>query len=867
MKDALAFLENTDAVAFAVLGVVTALGWVRRRDHSMGFLALAIVLLSLVILLGRIPAQYTPPLLPQLNLIAFMGAAYAMLRFRGSLIPLQPKWHIAALVAIVLATAAELAAQGLAAAGVAPANLATGVAVILLLVWAGVIVEPIIRFWLVARGLPAVQAWRLRSLSFGLGGIVLVLLIAIGSLAFRSNPLLQLLILFGELLIVPLLYVSFSPPAWLRRQWRASEEEGLRAFMQDTLLLGEDPVMMADQALEWAMRLVGGAAAVVFDSTGGRVASRGLGADQIKTLAQRLPQLTQGVNRLNLDGAGRTLFVLPIAGPGPDGHLVVLAGPFSPKFGGDELSRVQQFMTALAAAVDKARLLTELKDANAELLEANRHKTVFLANMSHELRTPLNSILGFSEMLIDSPNGQFPEATRMRFLEQIHSSGKHLLGLINDILDLSKVEAGQMDLRLTTVSVADVAGQVVATAEPLAARKHIKIELETAGANQIVADDGKLKQMILNLVSNAIKFTPDGGTVIIAAAQMADRMVISVADNGIGIAEKDLKRIFTEFQQVDSGSNRTQQGTGLGLALTRSFATLHGGEVRVESELGKGSRFTIDLPMDAHHDRVAAPVTEVAGDVSVPLVLIVEDDPASAELLARQIARGGFRTKVARTGTEALALVQKLKPDAITIDVMLPDIDGWEILKRLKGNRATNDIPTILVTVVDNPELGTALGANDYFVKPVDAKELVKRLLAFNFKNKSGGRQTCILVIDDQAANRDWLKHVMEPAGFKVILADGGRAGIELARSRKPDLVMLDLVMPDLDGFDVVEALGKDAATKAIPIMVLTAKQLTEGDVAQLNGHVTTIVERGPVGDVDLLARLVAALNKPGVPA
>jgi CheY-like chemotaxis protein len=332
-----------------------------------------------------------------------------------------------------------------------------------------------------------------------------------------------------------------------------------------------------------------------------------------------------------------------------------------------------------------------------------------------------------------------------------------------------------------------------------------------------------------------------------------------------------MKRLFTEFQQVDSGANRTQQGTGLGLALTRRFAALHGGEVRVESELGKGSRFMIDLPVDAGHSRVSAVpsggFTEIAGDVSLPLILIVEDEPASAELLARQIARGGFRTKVARTGTEALTMVDELKPDAITIDVVLPDIDGWEILKRLKGNHATNEIPAILVSVVDNPELGAALGADDYFVKPVDAKELVKRLGTFAFKNKVGGRPTCILVVDDQAANRDWLKHVLEPAGFKVILARGGREGIELARSRRPDLVMLDLVMPDVDGFEVVKALGVDNATSEIPIMILTAKHLTEADVAQLSGHVATIVERGSIGDVDLLARLVGALNKPTVPA
>jgi DNA-binding response OmpR family regulator len=291
----------------------------------------------------------------------------------------------------------------------------------------------------------------------------------------------------------------------------------------------------------------------------------------------------------------------------------------------------------------------------------------------------------------------------------------------------------------------------------------------------------------------------------------------------------------------------------------------------VESELGKGSRFTIDLPVDAHPHLVSATpdggLTKVATDVTLPLVLIIEDDPASAELLERQMARGGFRTKVASTGKEALAMAHDLKPDAITLDVLLPDTDGWEILKRLKGNQATNEIPLILVSVVDNPELGAALGADDYFVKPVDAKELVKRLRSFDFKNKVGHRKTCVLVVDDEAANREWLKHVLEPAGYKVILAKGGREGIDLARSRQPDLVMLDLLMPDVDGFDVVEALGKHSATNAIPIMIVTAKHLTEADVAQLSGHVATIVERGSIGDVDLLAQLLAALNRPGVRA
>jgi signal transduction histidine kinase/CheY-like chemotaxis protein len=865
LNEALSYLENAGAIAFVLLGVATAVGWARRRDRSLGFLALAIVLLSLVSLLGRIPAGYQPPLLPQISLLIFMGSSYALLRFRGALIPLPLNWHAVAVVAMLVASGGFLAAQGLVAAGGAPKSLLTGAGIVLVLVWSATILEPIIRFWLVARTLPAVQAWRLRSLSFGFGGLVAILLFAVGASATASQPLVQVLIQVAVLLIVPLLYVSFSPPAWLRRQWRSSEEEGLRAFMQDQLL-GGDPLKLADRALEWAMRLVGGAAAASYDGGGGRLASRGLDPNQLSDLDQHLSDLSEGVSRFAIDGVDRTLLVLPIAGDGPEGRLVVLAGPFTPNFGGEELNRVQQFMTAIAAAVDRGRLLEKVKEANAELLEANRHKSVFLANMSHELRTPLNAILGFSELLIDSTNGRFPDATKKRFLEQIHSSGQHLLELINDILDLSKIEAGQMELRLQVVSVADLVSQVVATVEPLAAKKQIHLELEAAGAGQIIADEGKVRQMILNLVSNAIKFTSDGGIVTIEAARVANRLEIVVADNGMGIAEEDIDRMFKEFQQVDSGANRTQQGTGLGLALTRSFAILHGGDVRVESELGKGSRFTIDLPVEARSpDPVLRPlngsVGKAVGDPTRPLVVIVEDDPAAAELLTRQIERAGFRTEIARTGADAVTMAKEHRPAAITLDIELPDVDGWEVLTRLKRDTMTSDIPVIVVSIVDNPELATALGALDYFVKPVEARELIHRLSSFNIKRKSGGRQTCVLVVDDEAFNRDWLKHVLEPAGFTVLLAKGGQEAIDLARARNPDLVMLDLVMPEVDGFDVVEALSEHASTEAIPIMVLTAKDLTGGDIDQLNGRVSRILRRGSTGAVDLVNQLHTVLN------
>jgi len=863
VKGVIAFMQNVDALAFVLLGVAVGIGWARRRDRSLGFLALAIILLSSVSLLGRLPTllHFTPPLMSEISLIAFVGCGYALLRYRSSLIPLPYRWHAVAVVAVAAAGASFVAARYLAAAKAIPAGAEAAAAIALIVVWSAIVIEPIVRFWLVARGLPAVQAWRLRSLSLGFAGIVAILLIAVGAGTAASNGGVQLAIQLTVLAIVPLLYVSFAPPAWLRREWRASEEEGLRVFMQDLLLLHESRASLANRALEWAMRLAGGASAVALEADGGLLASRGLDPEQVAQIKQAIGPLRPGVNRVELDGAGTSLLLLQIGGMKDGGRLAVLAGPFTPGFGTDEISRVQQFMTAVATALDRARLLDRLKETNVQLHEANRHKSVFLASMSHELRTPLNAILGFSELLIDAPEGQHSLPTQLRFLQQIHSSGKHLLGLINDILDLSKIEAGQMELRLQMVSISDVADQVRNTVEPLAGEKHIRLETDVSGLGEIEADAGKLKQMLLNLVSNAIKFTPEGGSVFISGHRLANAAEISVSDTGIGIAESDQSRIFHEFQQVDAGVDRQQQGTGLGLTLTRRFARLHGGDVRVDSEPGKGSVFTIHMPLRAVPvGRVVEPLDSLVlssrPDESAPLVLVVEDDPPAAELLARQLERAGFRAETVRSGSDVIDRARQSKPAAITLDILLPDLDGWEVLNRLKHDEATSSIPVIVISVVDNPELGIALGALDYFVKPVPAKELITRLRRFHFGSNGAGDKTQVLVVDDERANRDWLTQVLEPAGFGVIPAVGGREAIELARSRRPDLVLLDLMMPEVSGFDVVEAIRSDKALASTPIMVLTAKDLTEADKRQLNGRVSNILHRGSTGASDLVSLL-----------
>jgi signal transduction histidine kinase/CheY-like chemotaxis protein len=859
LKDLISFLGNVSALAFFALGLATAIGWLRRRDGSLGWLALAIILLSFVSLASRAAslAHVSSPVVTVVTVLALVGSAYALLRYRGSLIRLPRAWHIFAVAAMAVGTAGFLASQVLVASHSAARELETVAAIVLVLIWSAVVTEPTIRFWLVARRLPPVQAWRLRSLSLGFAGIVAILIFAIVAGALAANPAVQVVIQLVVIAIVPLLYLSFSPPTWVRREWRSAEEDGLRAFMEE-LLVSEDRDALTRRSLEWAMRLVGGAAAATFDGGGLPRNSVGLDKEDLADLQSNLVSVPNGVSRAEVRGTDRTVLRLPISGLTNPGALVVLAGPFTPGFGAEEVIRVQQFMSAFVTAIDRLHLIVQLKESNLRLLEADKHKSVFLASMSHELRTPLNAILGFSELLIDADNGQFSPSTRRRFLEQIHSSGKHLLGLINDILDLSKIEAGQMELRLQNISIAEVVQQVLSTVEPLAAQKKIAITGTEVDAGAITADAGKVKQMLLNLVSNSVKFTPEGGVVTVRAVRLADTVELSVADNGIGIAAEDQDRIFHEFQQVDSGVGRQQTGTGLGLTLTRRFANLHGGDVRLESELGKGSVFTISLPVEARRAPVVI-LPSVAGDRgrtdARPLVLVVEDDPPAAELLCRQIERAGFQTDVARTGTDALAKARERRPAAITLDILLPDLDGWEVLTRLKRDERTSDIPVVVVSVVDNPELGIALGALDYFVKPVPARDLISRLGRFTFAHRAGDRVT-VLVVDDEEANRDWLRRVLEPAGFAVVEASGGTQAIELLHSLRPDLVLLDLMMPEVTGFDVVEAMRADEATRSTPVMVLTAKTLTESDIRQLNGHVSTILRRGTTGAADLLGLL-----------
>ena len=532
--------------------------------------------------------------------------------------------------------------------------------------------------------------------------------------------------------------------------------------------------------------------------------------------------------------------------------------------------RVSERKTANGGVVAIYADITEMKRHEAELAtaldaadEANRTKSAFLANMSHELRTPLNAIIGYSEILHEDAADKGDKAA-IEDLQKIESAGRHLLGLINNILDLSKIEAGKMDVFIEPVDIQALVKEVLAIVKPLADKCENVIEVICpADIGNFRSDHTKVKQCLLNLISNANKFTSKGILTLAVAREDNSRVCFHVSDTGVGITEEQLGRLFQAFSQVDASTTKRFGGTGLGLAITKHFCTMLGGDVTVESTPGKGSTFTIRLP---DQDIVPAAV-----DSSVPAastadgratVLVVDDDPSVCALLAKTLDKEGFRVIAASNGVEALALARKHRPHAITLDVLMPQMDGWRALKEFKADPELRDIPVIMVTVLNERGMAIPLGASDFITKPVDRQ----RLTAILRDHCVGPGGASTLVVEDDLPTREALCRTLAGMGYVTHATTNGRSGLDwLANHPVPSLILLDLMMPEMDGFEFLRELRKQPAFVAVPVIVVTAKELTAEDVRILNGQTEQII----VKDQAYLTELAAAvrLHLPQQPA
>ena len=537
-------------------------------------------------------------------------------------------------------------------------------------------------------------------------------------------------------------------------------------------------------------------------------------------------------------------------------------------------------------AADFNEMLAQIQTRDAELQvardhaeQANRAKSIFLASMSHELRTPLTSIIGYSEILEDDA-GAAGLDDLLPDLGKIKAAGKHLLGLINSILDLSKVEAGKMELFFERFDVPKLVGEVAATVAPLVDRNQNKLEIHCpANLGSALSDLTKTRQILFNLLSNASKFT-DKGRIVLAVERAhelnSEWLVFKVTDSGIGMTEEQRERLFKPFSQADATTARNYGGTGLGLALCKRFCELMGGWIDVSSTPGKGSTFTVFLPWEAkakeERSRIESGVwhrvtrrkpAEV--DPAARLVLVVDDDPAVHDLLEPMLTSQGFRVAHAFDGREGLARTRETQPAIVILDIKMPGMDGWEVISALKADPQLSKIPVILFSVTDSREQGYALGA-DYLAKPIDRKQLTQLLTKYRGEKAS---PTC-LVVDDDARQRDILKKLLQEESWRVREAENGIAALRQVAEEEPQLILLDLIMPQLDGFGFLGQMRKNSTWREIPVVVLTAMDLGQEERERLNGGVEKVLQKSALSldelrqEIQSVARVV--LRAPGAP-
>ncbi len=521
----------------------------------------------------------------------------------------------------------------------------------------------------------------------------------------------------------------------------------------------------------------------------------------------------------------------------------------------DEVGRLVDGFNEMLAQIETRD--EELRVARDKAELANRSKSVFLANMSHELRTPLTAIIGYSEILEDDADDMGLEDF-LPDLRKIKAAGKHLLGLINSILDLSKVESGKMELYIESFDLQELVSEVANTVVPLMEKNGNALQVEASDSlGSVNGDLTKTRQILFNLLSNASKFTERGRVRLEVNRHRgngSDQFRFVVSDSGIGMSPEQLSRLFKPFSQADASTARNYGGTGLGLALCKRFCQVMGGKITVDSELGKGTTFTVTLPVDMDPNR-ATPSSihqliesgewnpqelSRAAPGDARLVLVIDDDVAVHDLLRDLLEKEGFKVASAASGKEGIKLAYQLRPAIITLDVYMPDSDGWTVLTTLKADPQLASIPVIMISISDQRQRGYAMGA-EYLTKPIDREQLIAVLA----KYRRRGSTPEVLVVDDDDSLRGMLRKLLEEQGCKVSEAENGLAALRRMNESQPSLILLDLIMPRLDGFGFITQMRKNAAFKSIPVVVLTAMDIGPQEIERLNGGVERILKKG----------------------
>jgi signal transduction histidine kinase/DNA-binding response OmpR family regulator len=528
----------------------------------------------------------------------------------------------------------------------------------------------------------------------------------------------------------------------------------------------------------------------------------------------------------------------------------------------DELEqRVRERTAELEAAKKEVEEFSHsILLAKEEVERGSRFKDQFLSTMSHELRTPLNAVLGFSDLLADERYGTLNER-QQRYVSHIHTGGKHLLSLISDILDLSKIEAGRMELAIESLRVQTVFGEVLSAMQPLADKKSQEMSKSVEAGLAVRADSTRFKQVLMNLLGNAIKFTPNGGRIEVAARLVEDRVRVEVRDNGPGIPPEEQKRIFEAFYRLRESGKKTE-GTGLGLAITHRLVELHGGELSLNSEIGQGSCFYFCLPVAVGLREPPSAKIESSPRSAVPArILVIEDDRAAAQLIQSHLTSAGYEAILCDRPQDALEIAVRLQPSAITLDIVMKPMNGWEILTQLKRDPRTAQIPMIVVSIVDQPSMGALLGADEYLVKPVDRATLLAAIERRVNSRPASASARPILIVEDDTPTREFIAEMLTAKGYAVTaVSDGAQARAQVATSL-PELVILDLVLPEVSGFELLGEWRASPRTADLPVFILTSMDLTREEQSYLHSHAESLFRKQEPWQEELLKQLERAVS------
>jgi len=550
----------------------------------------------------------------------------------------------------------------------------------------------------------------------------------------------------------------------------------------------------------------------------------------------------------------RALLVMPLLSRDKLMGALVVWRKAPGEFPQHSVDLLQTFAAQSVLAIQNARLFQEIEEKGRQLELTSQHKSQFVASMSHELRTPLNAIIGLTEMMISNAP-RFGTEKAQEPLRRVHGAGTHLLGLINQVLDLSKIEAGKLELSPETVNVAPLLEDIIGTARQLAEHNKNRLVVESPNnLGSLTVDPMRLRQILLNLLSNACKFTKQGEVRLRVKRVVDGRdwIEIAVADTGIGMTPEQQAKLFEEFTQADSSTARQYGGTGLGLAITRKLARMMGGDVTVTSEPGKGSVFTVRLPGGSKAQARSSTGSDGRRSPTADRVLVIDDDATARELIADHLKAEGFSVETAAGGVEGLKLAKELRPTAITLDVMMPDLDGWSVLAALRQDVELADIPVIMITIVDEHRRGIALGAAGYLTKPIDRERLHRLVSRF----RAPVPPTRVLLVEDDAVQRERMRGWLEGPRWTVREAKNGCEALKRIQESKPDVILLDLMMPEMDGFAVVAALQKEAGWRDIPVIVITSLDLDAKDRARLNSGVQSVLVKERFRPADLVERI-----------